>query len=246
MSIREKGLHDILRQYIEERGTFTAVYAGIHLYNQHYFINQYENNQSLLFANIYDVNMNISVAPYMFLNWNKTWAKLDLKFGNVVQFKSYGELYRMGQRYHPLSTTRCTVNYYRLKYPKEVEKIGNMQIPHPLYEKPVFDLRELHTYENFEQYAAATPFIKNPVDRELLICSLIDGIYPTKIWLNRKGKCNTKNCKPYVIFQDVYDKLTPEQQIELENFHLIEDNKPVQEIDALLNKLDKLDLRPPQ
>lgn len=223
-----------------------GVFTGVHLYNQHYFINQYENNQSILFANVYDVNMNINVCDYMFLNWNKTWAKLDLKFGDVVNFKSYGELYRMSQRYHPLSTTRCSCNYFRLKYPTQAEVIGNMPILHPLYEKPVFDLRELHTYENFEQYAAATPFIKNPVDRELLICSLLDGIYPDKIWLNRRGKCNTKNCKPYVIYQDVYDKLTPEQQLELQTFHQIEDNKPVQEIDALLNKLDKLDLRPPQ
>ena len=222
-----------------------GVFTGVHLYNQHYFINQYDGNQSLLFANIYDVNMNINVCDYMFLNWNKSWAKLDLKFGDVVLFKSYAELYRMGQRYHPLSATRCTCNYFRLKYPKEAQVIGNMQISHPLYEKPVFDLQELRTYDNFEQYAAATPFIKNPVDRELLICSLLDGIYPTKIWLNRRGKCNSANYKPYVIYQDVFNKLTPEQQIELENFHLIEENKPVDKIDTLLNKLDKLDLRPP-
>lgn len=225
-------------------GLLPGVFTGVHLYNQHYFINTYKNNQSLLFANIYDVNMNISVCPYMFLNYNKSWAKLDLKFGDVVQFKCYGELYRLGQRYHPLSTTRVTCNYYRLKYPTQVEVIGNMQIPHPLYEKPVFDLRELRTYKNFEDYAAATPFIKNPVDKELLFISLIDGMYPDKIWLNRRGKCNTKNCKPYVIYQDIYDKLTPEQQIELENFHLIEDNKPVGEINTLLDKLDKLDLDP--
>lgn len=221
MSIREKGINDILRQYTEDRGTFTAVYAGVHLYNQHYFINQYENNQSLLFSNIYDVNMNINVCDYMFLNWNKTWAKLDLEFGDVIEFDAYGELYRFGQRYHPLSTTRCTVNYHRLKYPIEAEKIGNIQIPHPLYEIPVIDLRENKKYSSFEQYSLYTPFIKNSVDRELLICSLMDGVYADKIWLNRKGKVNCSNCKPYVIYDYVYNTLPLNERFELESFHLI-------------------------
>lgn len=98
MSIREAGINDTIRQYGDERGTFTGVFTGVHLHSYHYFINSYENNQSILFANLYDVNMNISVAPYMFLNWNRTWAKLNLKFGDVVQFRAFGELYRMGQR----------------------------------------------------------------------------------------------------------------------------------------------------
>ena len=245
MSIREKGINDILRQYTDEqRGTFTAVFTGVHLHSYHYFINTYENNQSLLFANLYDVNMNISVCPYMFMNWNRTWAKLNLKFGDVVQFRSYSELYRMGQRYHPLSTTRCSCNYFRLKYPTQAEKIGNIEIPSPVYDLPVYDLQTGQHYKSFEEYSHNTPFIKNPVDKELLFISLIDGIYPDKIWLNKNGKCNTKNCRPYVIYQHIFDTLSPEQQMELEGFHRIEDNTPVGEIDTLLEKLDKLELRP--
>ena len=245
MSIREKGINDILRQYTDDRGTFTAVYTGIHLHNYHYFINTYQNNQSLLFANIYDVNMNISVAPYLFMNYNKSWAKLDLEIGDVVQFKAYGELYRLGQRYHPLNTTRVTVNYYRLKYPIEAEVIGRLDIPSPMYDIPVYDLQTGQHFKSFEEYSNNTPFIKNPVDRELLFISLIDGLYPDKIWLNKKGNVNTKNYKPYVIYRNIYDNLSPEQQMELEGFHRIEDNKPVDKIDVLLDKLDKLNLYPP-
>lgn len=244
MSIREKGINDTIRQYGDERGTFTAVFTGVHLYNQHYFINQYENNQSILFANIYDVNMNISVCPYMFLNWNKTWAKLDLKIGDVVEFKSYSELYRMGQRYHPLSVTRCSCNFQRLKYPTAAKVIGNIEIPSPMYDIPVYDLQTGYNYKSFKEYSRNTPFIKNPVDRELLFISLIDGVYPDKIWLNRKGKVNSKNYKPYVIFHDIFDKLSPEQQRELESFRRVKDNGPVDKIDTLLDKLDKLDLDP--
>ena len=98
MSIREKGINDYLVKWIENRGRFLAVYAGVHLYNQHYFINQYSNNQSLLFANIYNVTDNIAVCPYMFLNNNRTFAKLDLEFGDIIEFDAYGELYRFGQR----------------------------------------------------------------------------------------------------------------------------------------------------
>lgn len=244
MGIREKGINDILRQYTDkQRGTFTAIYCGVHLYNYHYFINTYENNQSLLFANIYDVNMNISVCDYMFMNWNRTWAKLDLKIGDVVHFRSYAELYRLGQRYHPLSVTRCTCNYFRLKYPIEAEVIGHIEIPDPINEIPVYDLQTGQSYKSFEEYSHNTPFIKNPVDKELLFISLIDGIYPDKIWLNKKGNVNSKNYKPYVIFEDVFDKLSPEQQRELESWHRIE-NPPVDKIDTLLDKLDKLDLDP--
>lgn len=247
MSIREKGINDILRRYTDKnRGTFTAVYTGVHMRNYHYFINTYENNQSLLFANIYDVNMNISVCPYLFMNYNKSWAKLDLQIGDVVQFKAYGELYRLGQRYHPLNTTRVTVNYYRLKYPKEVEKIGHLDISSPMRDLPVYDLQTGQHYKSFKEYSCNTPFIKNPVDRELLFLSLIDGVYPEKIWLNRKGKVNSSNYKPYVIFQDIFDTLSPEQQKELESFHKKEDPPQVDKIDVLLDKLDKLDLRPPQ
>lgn len=223
-------------------GLSPGVFTGVHLYNQHYFINQYDNNQSILFANIYDVNMNISVCPYMFMNWNKTWAKLNLKIGDVVEFKSYSELYRMGQRYHPLSVTRCTCNYYRLKYPVAAEKIGRLEIPHPLQDIPVYDLRTAQNYTNYNEYAEATPFIKNPIDRELLIISLMDGLYPTKIWLNKNKKVNTKNYKPYIIYRAIFDKLLPEEQIELESFHRIEDPPRVDKIDTLLDKLDKLDL----
>lgn len=244
MTIREKGINDTIRQYGDERGTFTAVFTGAHLYNQHYFINQYDNNQSILFANLYDVNMNISVAPYMFMNWNKTWAKLDLKFGDVVNFKSYGELYRLGQRYHPLSATRCTCNYFRLKYPTQAEVIGNIEIPDPINDIAVYDLRTAQHFKSFEEYSHNTPFIKNPVDKELLFISLIDGIYPTKIWLNKNGKVNSKNYRPYAIYEHIFDTLSPEQQMELEGFHRIEDNTPVDKIDTLLDKLDKLDLRP--
>lgn len=241
MSIREAGINDVLRQYGDERGTFTAIYTGVHLYNQHYFINQYDNNQSILFANIYDVNMNVNVCDYMFLNWNKTWAKLDLKIGDVVEFKSYSELYRLGQRYHPLSTTRVTCNYFRLKYPTAAKVIGRIEIPDPINDIPVYDLQTGYNYKSFNEYAAATPFIKNPVDKELLFISLIDGIYPDKIWLNRRGKVNSANYKPYVIFEDIFDKLSPEQQRELESWLRIEDNTPVDKIDTLLDKLDKLD-----
>lgn len=221
-----------------------GVFTGVHLYNQHYFINQYDNNQSILFANLYDVNMNISVCPYMFMNWNRTWAKLDLQIGDVVHFKSYSELYRMGQRYHPLSTTRCSCNYFRLKYPTQAEKIGRLEISHPLQDIPVYDLRTAQNYKNFEEYAEATPFIKNPRDRELLIISLIDGIFPTKIWLNKNGKVNSRNYRPYVIYQHIFDTLSPEQQMELEGFHRIEDPPRVDKIDTLLDTLDKLELRP--
>lgn len=244
MTIREKGINDTIRQYGDERGTFTAVFTGAHLYNQHYFINQYDNNQSILFANLYDVNMNISVCPYMFMNWNRTWAKLDLQIGDVVHFKSYSELYRMGQRYHPLSTTRCSCNYFRLKYPIEAEVIGNIEIPDPINDLPVYDLQTAQHFKSFEEYSHNTPFIKNPVDKELLFISLIDGIFPTKIWLNKNGKVNSRNYRPYVIYRDIFDKLSPEQQMELEGFHRIEDNTPVDKIDVLLDKLDKLELRP--
>lgn len=244
MSIREKGINDILRQYTDERGTFSAIYTGVHLYNQHYFINQYENNQSLLFANLYDVNMNISVCDYMFLNWNKTWAKLDLKIGDVVLFSAFGELYRMGQRYHPLSITRCSCNFHRLKYPTQAEKIGRLEIPDPINDLPVYDLQTAQHFKSFEEYSHNTPFIKNPVDKELLFLSLIDGIYPDKIWLNKNGKVNSRNYRPYVIYEHIFDTLSPEQQMELEGFHRIEDPPRVDKIDTLLEKLDKLELRP--
>lgn len=244
MSIREAGINDTIRQYGDERGTFTGVFTGVHLHSYHYFINSYENNQSILFANLYDVNMNISVAPYMFMNWNRTWAKLNLKFGDVVEFRAFGELYRMGQRYHPLSTTRCSCNYFRLKYPTQAEKIGNIEIPDPINDIAVYDLRTAQNYTNFNEYAEATPFIKNPVDKELLFISLLDGIYPTKIWLNKNGKVNSRNYRPYVIYQHIFDTLSPEQQMELEGFHRIEDPPRVGEIDVLLDKLDKLELRP--
>ena len=221
MSIREKGINDYLVKWIENRGRFLAVYAGVHLYNEHYFINQYSNNQSLLFANIYNVTDNIAVCPYMFLNNNRTFAKLDLEFGDVIEFDAYGELYRFGQRYHPLSTTRCTVNYYRLKYPKDVKKVGKAQISHPLKDIPVIDLRENIKYSSFEEYSLHTPFIKNPVDKELLICSLMDGVYADKIWLNKNRKVNCSNCKPYVIYEYVYNTLPLNERFELESFHLI-------------------------
>lgn len=222
MTIREKGINDVLRQYTETRGTFTAVYTGVHLYNKHYFINQYENNQSLLFANIYDVNMNISVCDYMFLNFNKTWANLNLQLGDVVQFKAYGELYRIGQHYNPLNTTRCTVNYYRLKYPAQAEKIGKVQIHHPLQDIPVYDLRDGVTYKSFEEYTEFTPYCRNNDSKELLICSLIDGTNASKIWINSRGNVNCSNCKPYVIFETDFDKLDIMQQFAIESVHILD------------------------
>lgn len=232
MTIREKGIYDYLVKWQKTRGHFLAVYTGIRLYNQHYFINQHGINQSMLFANIYNVTDDIAVAPYMFLNYNRTLASLNLEFGDVIEFDAYGELYRMGQRYHPLSTTRCTCNYYRLKYPKDVKKIGKVEIPRPLDDLPVIDLREGVEYKSFNEYSKYTPFIRNNVDKELLICSLIDGVNASKIWLNKNRKVNCNNCKPYVIYKYVYDTLPLNERFELETFHTIQPD--VIDIDPLI------------
>lgn len=222
MSIREKGIYDYLVKWQQVRGHFLAVYADVHLYSQHYFINQHGINQSLLFSNIYNVTDQIAVAPYMFLNYNRTLANLDLEFGDVIEGDFYGELYRMGQRYHPLSTTRCTSNYYRLKYPKNVKKVGRVEIPHPLDDLPVIDLREGVTYSSFNVYSQHTAFIRNSVDKELLICSLIDGVNASKIWLNKNRRVNCSNCKPYVVYKYIYDSLPLNERFEIETFHTIE------------------------
>ena len=46
------------------------------------------------------------------------------------------------------------------------------------------------------------------------------------------------------VYEEDFDTLSPEQQMELEGFHRIEDPPRVDKIDTLLDKLDKLELRP--
>ena len=49
----------------------------------------------------------------------------------------------------------------------------------------------------------------------------LKNIKKDKIWLNKNRKVNCSNCKPYVIYEYVYNTLPLNERFELESFHTI-------------------------
>lgn len=209
MAIREKEIYQVLRKYTEVKGHFRTIYTGVHCYTHPYMCGNFE---SILMQDLFSLDDNEYVARFYWLNWNRSWAKLNMKQGDLVDFAAYGEKYKLGSESHQLNPMRVPRVIYRLKYPSAISIIGNCEIPNPILDFPVMDLSTGIEYSNYCEYCKHSPFTRYPEGKDLGLIQLIDSINWDMIWRNRAGQLNCENYKPKVCFSYVFNSMPEEFQ----------------------------------
>lgn len=261
-----------LKNYVTTPGVFRATFTGVST-SFHPYINS-EEYRSLLFKDLFDYSKRtpVKIADWFWMNDNIPWQKTQLEAGDYVQFQAEGDKHRIGSEGHPFNTIRYINTIYRLKRPYNIIKLGKVEGNVSPLQLPVIDLESGGEYNTFEEYCKGLKYFITDREKEKRLVMLIESINYIPLWLNLsktkyirvhklprpyyplelKGKKlryshiwtykTYSNVKPLLMFKSVFDSATPEQQKVLLN--RIEDNTPVDKIDTLLDKLDKLELRP--
>lgn len=220
---KNEGVYTDLRAYTEQRGTFICRYTGVQLHYVHpYILNT--QGQSLLFQDVFDVNKNEHIADYVWLNANRSWAKMNLQPGDIVKFECGATLIRYGREYHVCNYYRPIRNLFRLVYPRKIELLQRTTEIYngPLYDRKVIDLRTGVEYGNFFNYTNAKN-IHFDEWVEKLIIQLIDAHTPQLIF-NKHGRIKSDLYPPDIMFKDDYENLPTQLK---EEINRIKDKKLV-------------------
>ena len=196
---------EVLAKYGAKDGTFRLIYTGIDTHILHPYTNNY-NLTSKLFQEVYSVEDNQYIVDYMFLNNNRTWEKLPLTEGDIVELNARTKKYRMGNEYHRNNNWRVIRDYYRILYPHNAEIIDHIDIKNPVFDLPVVDLRTGDTFSNYDKWFTNSSYRTNE-DKELLLIHLIDNTNKELV-LNRAGRVRCKRVPPVIMYKYVFDKLT--------------------------------------
>ena len=227
-------IFSILSKYTHTKGKFRCVYTNIVTKRVHHIVNNCIGG-SMLLEGLYSVNDKQRVARYYFMNFNKTWKKANLEYGDVVEFDAAARLNWYGKEYSPLNPTRVINAYYRLVYPTSIKKIGHIDNYTCILNKALISTYTGRHYNNFYEYINdVSNNIGSDELLEMRLIQLVDSTVPRLI-LNRRNKVNCKNYAPPVILLETYNKLTDEQATAIDKIKVTISTLAKEELDSKFN-----------
>lgn len=214
-------LAEFLNKEVEFIGTYVKE-INFHPYHDH------SNIPVLHFNDLIIAETGEKVARHFYLNKSMTTTKANLSRGDVIRFKAKVFYYRSGSQYNRLTITRTPTHDYRLLYPKDIEIIRNIEVPH----RKVLDLKTLDIYDDYLSYSNT---IRSREDIEMLKIHILDNDYLCNLF-NSKGNIVNKSYPPICIYLDRFKALNEAQQNILLNARSYKLDK-LQELFAILKNI---------
>lgn len=182
-----------------------SIFQMTYCYTSLYHAYLCDKLQCHLFINVKNERGQV-IAPFIWMNHNRTMANLNLERGDVIVLEAYAEKYTYGNEYHPLNVYRGKYKTWRLLYPSKAMKIGKELIE----EAKVLNLSNLKLYDTFNDYAESMKII-NIENYFYDLIHLVDNTLIENIF-NRRGNVISKDYAIRCIPINCWLALTDEQR----------------------------------